>query len=99
MIIYSVEIYLKKDICKNWYQWMRTKHIPDIMKTNLFKRFTFYENLTNEEMCNHIIQYHATSFDKYIKYQQEHQKQFQKEHSFKFKDKFFAKRSLFIQIN
>ena len=99
MIIYSIEIYLKKEICQNWYQWMQRKHIPDIMRTDLFKRFTFYENVKTEGMCNHIIQYHATSFDKYIKYQQEHQIKFQTEHSFKFKDGFFAKRSLFIEIN
>ena len=98
MIIYSVNIYVAKEIAKSWDEWMKKKHIPDIMNTNLFIEFKFYENVEDNITKQYIIQYKLDGFKQYKKYQNKYQNKFQKEHSIKFKNKFLATRSLFIKI-
>ena len=98
MIIYSVEICVTKEVFKSWYNWMNKKHIPDIMRTNLFVEFKFYKNFENNVHKSYIIQYTLKSFEQYKKYQKKYQKKFQTQHSTKFKNEFLATRSLFIKI-
>jgi|TARA_B110000305_G_scaffold46702_3_gene49830 hypothetical protein len=36
MIIYNITASVDKSILREWLHWMQNKHIPDVMKTNIF---------------------------------------------------------------
>ena len=36
MIIYNVTVSIDKEIEKQWLDWMKNTHIPDVMNTALF---------------------------------------------------------------
>lgn len=38
MIIYNVTVSVEKSIVKDWLNWMKTEHIPEIMGLSLFTR-------------------------------------------------------------
>ena len=76
MIIYSVEICVTKEVFKSWYNWMSKKHIPDIMRTNLFIEFEFYKKFENNVHKIYVIQYALKSFEQYKKYQKKYQKKY-----------------------
>jgi len=93
MIIYSVEISVKKDIHQEWVNWMRETHIPDVMQTNLFLEFKFFKNL-NSKQLTYTIQYRLQNMKNYLKYIDRFADGLQKDHNQKFKNKFSAKREI-----
>ena len=97
MIIYSVEITIKKDIAQKWLHWMQTHHIPDVMNTGLFIEFDFFQNLF--EPLTYTIQYKLKNIDHYSKYRELYAENLQKEHSRKFENKFSAKRKMFTHLD
>ena len=94
MIIYSVEILISKDIEKKWFDWMEKKHIPDVMRTNLFLDFKFFKNILSPKNPTYTVQYRLKSIDDYLQYQDKFANNLKKEHSSKFKNQFSAKRQL-----
>ena len=92
MIIYSVEICIDKDIAEEWLRWMKSKHIPDVMKTNLFIQNKIFKNIDVKN--TYTIQYQLNSLSEYLKYEKEFAPALQKEQTEKFKGKFQAKRRL-----
>jgi len=99
MIIYSVEILISKDVSEQWLEWMHTKHIPDVINTSLFLQFKVYKNSETNNKVSYTIQYSTDRLINYLKYAKQYAKHIQEEHSKKFKSKFSAKRSLFIQTH
>lgn len=72
MVIYNVTVAIDKSIEPDWLQWMKTSHIPKVMKTGFFTAHKVYKVLTqeNEESISYAIQYHAVSMkeiDAYLK--------------------------------
>ena len=86
MIIYSVEIWIDKIIAEEWLNWMTLQHIPEVMKTNLFKQFKMFKNLDAEN--TYTIQYELETLKNYLKYEKCFSPNLQKDHSKKFKGKF-----------
>ncbi len=39
MYIYNVTVSIDKDLAKEWHQWMKSIHIPMVMKTGYFKEY------------------------------------------------------------
>ena len=99
MIIYSVEILISKDVSEKWLEWMHIKHIPDVINTSLFLQFKVYKNSETNNKVSYTIQYSTDRLINYLKYVKQYAKKLQEEHSKKFKSKFSAKRSLFIQTH
>ena len=96
MIIYSVEISIKKECCNEWVIWMKNNHIPDVMKTGLFIDYTFFKNLHTHH--TYTIQYKLESIEKYFQYQEVFATDLQKAHNQNFKNNFSAKRNLFTDL-
>ena len=92
MIIYSVEISIGETIAKEWLKWMHSKHIPDVMNTNLFNQFKMFQNVDIEN--TYTIQYELNTMEQYLKYKKYFAPNLQKEHTEKFKGKFKAQRTL-----
>lgn len=95
MIIYSVTVKIEKESETNWVKYMRKDHIPDVMATGCFMEYRFSKLLMDDpEGTNYSIQYLCQDMETLKKYQDNHAKDLQTEHTEKFKDKFVAFRSL-----
>ncbi len=99
MIIYSVEINIDQDVSEKWVEWMLKKHIPDVMKTQLFSNFKFKKILNSKNQNLYTIEYEMESMEQYFKYKNNFANNLQKEHAKKFENKFSSKRDLFIRTN
>ena len=96
MILYNVTVNIDDSVHDEWLEWMRSKHIPDVLSTGLFTESKLYGIRTeNEEEENtYSIQYFLRSMDDYKIYQKEYAEKLQFEHTEKFKDKFVAFRTI-----
>ncbi|MGB4853250.1 MAG: DUF4286 family protein [Ignavibacteria bacterium] len=96
MILYNVTVNIDDSVHDEWLEWMRSKHIPDVLSTGLFTESKLYRIRTeNEEEENtYSIQYFLRSMDDYKIYQKEYAEKLQFEHTEKFKDKFVAFRTI-----
>ncbi|OIR12096.1 hypothetical protein GALL_63470 [mine drainage metagenome] len=70
MIIYNVTIKVEPDIHEAWVDWMKTKHIPEIMNTGCFTKFQFVKVLETDESdgFTYATQYYAATKEDYQKY-------------------------------
>lgn len=50
MIIYNVTVNIEEDIHAEWVNWMRTVHIPDVLKTGCFREARFTRVMYKEEL-------------------------------------------------
>lgn len=95
MILYNVTINIDNSVHDDWLEWMKTKHIPDVLSTGLFIENKIFKIITEEKNENtYSIQYFLSSFEDYEKYQKEFAPKLQLEHSEKYKDKFVAFRTV-----
>lgn len=95
MIIYNVTVNIENDVREEWLQWMKEKHIPDVMKTGYFLENKICKVLVNEEQgTTYSIQYTCENMKKLEEYQREHSPRLQKEHAAKYANKFVAFRTL-----
>jgi uncharacterized protein YktA (UPF0223 family) len=100
MIIYSVTIYIRKDVEFEWLQWMKEIHIGDIMKTGHFNSFRIFKVVipSNADEAAYCIQYDCKSLEDYSVYLEAHASRLQKEHTLKFQNKVKVARSVMQEI-
>lgn len=95
MIIYNVTVNIENDVREEWLQWMKEKHIPDVMRTGFFLENKICKVLVNEEQgTTYSIQYTCKSMEILEDYQRTHASRLQKEHADKYANKFVAFRTL-----
>lgn len=95
MILYNVTISIDDSIHDEWFEWMRSKHIPDVMNTGLFIDNKVCRIHAEEQGGKaYSIQYIARSWDDYNRYQEEFAQALQKEHTEKYSGKFGAFRTI-----
>lgn len=95
MIIYNVTVNIENDVREEWLQWMKAKHIPDVMATGYFLENKICKVLVDEEQgTTYSIQYTCASMDDLKEYQSKHAPRLQKEVSDKYANKFVAFRTL-----
>jgi hypothetical protein len=95
MIIYNVTVNIENDVREEWLQWMKTKHIPDVMDTGYFIENKICKVLVDEEQgTTYSIQYTCKNMDKLKEYQHHHAPRLQKEHTDRYANKFVAFRTL-----
>ena len=100
MIVYNVTINVNEDVSEEWYEWMTTQHIQDVMDTGCFVDSKVFRLLTPEpeEGESYIVQYYADTIEDYERYQIEHAAILQSEHNEKYKGKFTSIRSVMEEI-
>jgi Domain of unknown function (DUF4286) len=93
-VIYNVTVSLDPSIENEWVDWMRNKHIPDVMKTGCFLESRM-SKLNNEESgaCTYAMTYIAYSDEHLSDYQQEHAPRLQTDANTSFQGKFAAFRT------
>ncbi|MDC1221325.1 DUF4286 family protein [Salibacteraceae bacterium] len=95
MIIYNVTVKIEPEVHSDWLEWMKQKHIPDVMKTGCFIQNEIAKVLIDEkDGITYSIQYRCESISELNNYFEIHAPALQKEHLEKYKEKFVAFRTL-----
>jgi hypothetical protein len=95
MILYNVTVSIDLSIQEDWLNWMKSKHIPDVMNTNCFVEARISRVHGEEEGgATYAISYVAPSQELYDQYQEQHASKLQMEHTDKYGGKFAAFRTL-----
>lgn len=90
MLLYNVTVGVDKDAEEEWLQYMREKHIKDVLDTGLFVESKMYRVLHDQDdgSISYSVQYFARSIEDVQKYLEvfapalieEHRKKFQNRH-------------------
>ncbi len=95
MILYNVTVAIDPSVEKEWVNWMRSVHIPDVMATGCFIESRFSKVQTEEEEgLSYAITYLCEHKELLEKYRNNYAPELQKEHSEKFNGRFAAFRTL-----
>ena len=70
MIVYNITLKIDPKIEKNWINWQREEHIPEIMSTKLFSEYKFFHLLEQDETdgMTFVIQYFTPFIENYDLY-------------------------------
>lgn len=100
MIIYSVTVKIDINVHDEWFAWMKTRHIPDVLATGKFVKYKMLKVLVENETdgVTYNIQYSANSMTDYFDYLNDFSEKLQVEHSAKYKDKFVAFRTILKEV-
>lgn len=95
MILYNVTVSIDERVKEDWLEWMRTKHVPDVMATGCFIESRISRVHAEEDGgLTFAISYLSPSEEKYNEYQNKFAANLQKEHTDKYAGKFAAFRTL-----
>lgn len=95
MVIYNVTVQVEHAIAKEWLQWLREEHIPQILATGCFTHQQVVRLLETDETDGptYAVQYYAPDHAHYQTYIDEHAAQFRKASTDKWGARFIAFRS------
>jgi hypothetical protein len=90
MLLYNVTVGIDKDVEAEWLEYMRDKHIPDVLNTGMFVNAKMYKVLHDQDdgTISYSVQYFAESIDHFQQYLDvfapvlidEHRKKFNNKH-------------------
>lgn len=96
MIIYNITINIEDSVHEEWLEWMKTVHIPDVMKTGMFTDSRILRVLVEESLGGqtYSVQYTCDSLEKYQQYEDDFSSALRSDFNNRYKDKFVAFRTL-----
>ncbi len=97
MILYNVTTKILPEVHEEWLQWMNTVHVPDVMKTGYFTGFRLCKldkHDDDDEELTYVFQYTTNTREDLNRYLNEHAPALREDVVKKFKDKFFAFRTV-----
>ncbi len=73
MIVYNISIQIDPSIEKDWVQWQKREHIPEMMSSAQFTDYKFYRLLEQDETESifYVMQFFAPSDEHYKKFVRE----------------------------
>lgn len=90
MLLYNVTVGVDKEIEEEWLQYMKEKHIRDILNTGMFVDYKMYKVLHDQDegTISYSVQYFARTIEDIKRYLEvfapalveEHRKRFQNRH-------------------
>ena len=99
MIIYSVTITIKASIEAEWVDWMKTAHVPDVLRTGCFAECHIHKVLGSEgDEPVYVMQYQCRSMEEYHRYRDNFAPALQKDHTERFAGKFRGSRQLLEEV-
>lgn len=100
MFLYNVTVGIDADIEQEWVLWMKTTHIPDVLKTGLFVDYRFYKVLhdNSDGSISYSVQYFAASLENVVLYLEKLAPALVEEHRQKFRDKHVAFQTLLEEV-
>ena len=98
MFIYNVTVNIADDVHKEWLNWMKEVHIPDVLNTGCFIDSQILKVLyVEDEGHTYSIQYKFLEMADMEKYQNEYAADLQAQHKALFSDRYAAFRTI-LQI-
>lgn len=96
MIIYNVTVKVDKEVAREWVNWMKQEHIPELMKTGLFVDYRLARLLEQDETegVTYTAQYYCDSLEHYQTYISEHAPRMREKGFQRFGNRFIAFRSV-----
>lgn len=95
MLIYNVTTKVEEEAQEAWLEWMRTEHIPEVMRTGKFEDFRICRLMHEEpDGVTYAIQYFCSDIAAMYAYQQEDAKRLQAEVAARFGGKYVVFRTL-----
>jgi hypothetical protein len=101
MLIYNVTVNIEDEVHDEWLNWMKTVHIPAVLRSNCFSHHYFTKLISrqdDETGVTYAIQYHCKSENDFATYQRDYAPDLQAEHSKKYEGKFVAFRSILEKV-
>ncbi|HEY1038937.1 MAG TPA: DUF4286 family protein [Bacteroidia bacterium] len=98
MFIYNVTVNLDESVHEEWLNWMKTKHIPDVLMTGCFTGARVLKVLADDEGVTYSVQYDFDTMERYDRYRAEFAPALQKEHMDRYSNKFVAYRTLLERV-
>jgi hypothetical protein len=101
MIVYNVTTKVTHAIQQSWLQWIKEKHIPELINTGCFTHATVLQllEIDNNEGPTYVIQYFADSKSQYNNYIEKYSSHFRQQTIDKWGDQFIAFRSVMQVVN
>jgi hypothetical protein len=95
MILYNVTVSIDASTEADWLEWMKTKHIPDVIATGCFIEGRLSRVHAEEQGgLTYAVSYVAPSQEKYEEYQEKHALTLQREHTQRYSGRFAAFRTM-----
>jgi len=96
MLLYNVTVKINRDTEQDWLEWMKQKHIPDVMNTGQFVDSHICKLLDQPEDddSTYVIQYRCENREKFDHYLKTFAPNLRNQHNARYKDKFIAFRTL-----
>jgi len=96
MYLYNVTVNIEDDAHDQWMEWMKSKHVPDVMATGCFVANRMLKVLSEIENngTTYSLQYYFNRMEEYVRYQDKFAKGLQAEQQAQFEGKFVAFRTL-----
>ena len=101
MIVYNVTTKVTHAINKDWLQWMKEEHIPELINTGCFTHATIAQLLETDdsEGPTYAVQYFAESKSQYNNFIEKFAPQLRQKALAKWGDQFIAFRSVMQVIH
>ena len=101
MIIYNLTINIDESVHDDWLEWMKTNHIPDVMRTGMFKENKLLRLLGDDQSggFTYCVQYTCENMESFQQYEDIYAPALRGEYNNRFKDKFVAFRTLLETID
>jgi len=95
-VLYNVTIKVDTAIVEDWLTWMKQIHIPEVMATKCFESFKLSRILgdDDEHGVGFAVQYVSPNMEVFNRYQREHAKILQQQHSDRYTNRYAAFRTL-----
>lgn len=95
MLLYNVTVKVSRSIEKEWLEWLREEHLPDMMATGKFTHHRLCKLLLDEpDGVTYAVQYFCPDFSTYQRYQEENAPALREEAIKRFGDKQVSFRTL-----
>lgn len=100
MILYNVTVGIDPEIENEWLNWMKTDHIPKVMKTGYFSEYKIFRVLGEQEgdAISYSIQYFAKELNMVMQYLEKDAKPLAEEHKTRFLNRHVAFRTLLQSV-
>ncbi len=100
MVIYNVTVGIDSDIEQEWLQWVKVKHVPDVLATGLFTSNKIFKVLSgDEDHISYSVQYYTESLGNVERYLEEFAPKLMEEHNSRYKNKHVAFRTILEQVS
>lgn len=100
MILYNVTVKVMPSIEKDWLQWMKEAHIPEVLATGKFTDARLWKmmDIDEEDGITYAVQYTTDTIEQYRAYLDEHASVMRQKGIDKWGDRFIAFRTVMEEI-